>query len=243
MALVLPTPPPGTRAQSSGRPAFPGSRVWMEPGEHYAPQWGRSAGDLGLSEPRGSSLGGADDDSACFPTVSREGQRHTGGVCKAQMSSAGKRVCGAKSPVGGPARRKRVLSVAAAALWGRSVLLSGHLPDPQKEGAWPTAAASVPPAHPLAYLSGVVEAFGLDVVSLLVHHLHLGVQVPAQVLGSRSEEEGGPWASSLPLSSGPGPEPSPPLWDLSSEGQRTSPSLHPPRLSPRVFLSECFCFL
>lgn len=32
------------------------------------------------------------------------------------------------------------------------------------------------------HLPGVVETFSLDVISLFIHHLHLGVQFPAQVL-------------------------------------------------------------
>lgn len=73
---------------------------------------------------------------------------------------------------------------------GQSIPLSDHLQPLQKEGAWPIGAPASPTRARPPHLPGVVEAFGLDIVSLLVHHLHLGVQVPAQVLGEQGREGG-----------------------------------------------------
>lgn len=64
----------------------------------------------------------------------------------------------------------------------------------------PACASHAPPLLQ-AHLPGVVETFGLNVISLLIHHRDLGVQVPAQVLGKqgssgrtekRAEESSGP---------------------------------------------------
>ena len=47
-------------------------------------------------------------------------------------------------------------------------------------------AQAVPSPTSRAYLSGVVEAFGFNIIALLIHHLHLGMELSAQVLRSRS---------------------------------------------------------
>ena len=54
----------------------------------------------------------------------------------------------------------------------------------------PSPAAPPTPTLPAPHLPGVVQALGLDVVSLLVHHLHFGMQVAAQVLGKQGIGKG-----------------------------------------------------
>lgn len=73
----------------------------------------------------------------------------------------------------------------------------------QKVQTWSKLQHQCPQPLSWAYLPGVVQTLSLDVISLLVHHLHLGVQVPAQVLGDRngrpvslSASRPGPWALS-----------------------------------------------
>lgn len=142
----------------------------------------------------------------------------------------------------------------------------GHLPNPAEGGGpspkfqhqCPCPAPTTQPAWashapPLlqAHLPGVVETFGLNVISLLIHHLHLGMQVPAQVLGEarfvaqeqkRGEESFGPQPPFLP--------PCPVALQYLHSGKDL---IHPFPLrfmaaksslrKPFVFLSECHCFL
>lgn len=79
-----------------------------------------------------------------------------------------------------------ILSLPSAALWAG---VSCHVATSQalqKERTWSKLQHQRPRAPSWAHLPGVVQTLSLDVVSLLVHHLHLGVQVPAQVLGDRN---------------------------------------------------------
>lgn len=148
-----------------------------------------------------------------------------------------------KWPLPRPCRRRGTYLV-----HGCSIIVPPPAPD---IGHRPTTH----PACPLllqAHLPGVVEAFGLNVISLLIHHLHLGVQVPAEVLeeerlikhkqkrGDRSF--GDPSLSFLP------PCPAP-LQDLHSGKDLTIPfslrfmASDSSVCKPFVFLSEYNCFL
>lgn len=144
-----------------------------------------------------------------------------------------------------PCRRRGTSSEAAASV--PMPCLHPTPPHPTTQPAW--ASHAPPPVQ--AHLPGVVETFGLDVISLLIHHLHLGVQVPAQVLGEarfiaqeqkRGEESFGPQPPFLP--------PCPVPLQYPHSGKEL---IHPFALrfiaaksslrKPFVFLSECHCFL
>lgn len=75
-------------------------------------------------------------------------------------------------------------------------------PRPAEVGGLVHSCGVSAPSPPRAHLPGVVEAFGFDVVSLLIHHLHLGVQVPTEVLGAGMERRG-----TFGLRARPGPSP------------------------------------
>lgn len=113
-----------------------------------------------------------------------------------------------------------ILSLPSAALWAGVSCYVATSQALQKERTWSKLRHQCPRAPSWAYLPGVVQTLSLNVVSLLVHHLHLGVQVPAQVLGDRngrpaslSASRPGPWALSA--------------WrKLHSRQKLGSPSLH-----------------
>lgn len=137
---------------------------------------------------------------------------------------------------------------------GPSPQLQHQCPCPAPAHHRPTHPACASRAPPLlqAHLPGVVETFGLNVISLLIHHLHLGVQVPAQVLGEarfmgqqRKRGERSLLDPSVPFL----PPCTAPLQDLHSGKESMHPfplrfmAANSSLLEPFVFLSECQCVL